>query len=107
MSFSDKELMVNAKKGDIKAFEKLIEKYERNIYNLALKATGDRDMASELAQVIFLKAYQSINSLDNAGSFSLWIYKLAYYYCFSGKKEECNFLHGRKANPEAKYSNVC
>jgi len=53
MSSSEKELIKRAKKGDVEAFEQLIEGCQKKVFNIALRMLGNYDDASELAQEVF------------------------------------------------------
>lgn len=62
--------------GDSRAFEKLVEKYKRRIYYLAFRMTRDHDIADELAQESFVKAYQAMSGFKRGYSFYTWIYRI-------------------------------
>ena len=48
--------------GDANAFEDIVREYERNVYNIALRMSGDREDALDISQESFLKAYYSLHS---------------------------------------------
>jgi RNA polymerase sigma-70 factor (ECF subfamily) len=77
MEYKKSGLFSMAKAGDIGAFEKLIRPYEKKIYAIALKNSGNPRAASELAQEVFVKAYKSMGSIENERMFSLCIYNAA------------------------------
>lgn len=83
----ERDLFRMAKKGDISAFEKLMEAYHKKIFNIALKVSANREEASELAQQVFLKAYKSIRHLDNECILPVWLYKIAGEICIGNKSE--------------------
>ena len=62
--------------GDIKAFETLVKKYQKRIYFLALRMTKNHDVADELAQESFVRAYMSLSSFQQGRSFYTWIYRI-------------------------------
>ena len=49
-------------RGDVNAFEPLMAAYEKNVYNLALRMTGNAQDAEDMTQEAFLKAYSSLDS---------------------------------------------
>ena len=51
------ELVERAKKGDSNAFEQLVTENQNKVYALALRLTGDREEAADLAQEAFVKAW--------------------------------------------------
>ena len=81
MNDIDKRLIVKSQNGDITAFEKLIESYQKKVFNIALGIIGNYDDASELAQEVFIKIYKSINSFKGDSSFSTWIYRITTNVC--------------------------
>jgi RNA polymerase sigma-70 factor (ECF subfamily) len=62
--------------GDIKAFEKLVEKYQKKIYFLALRMTKNHDIADELAQESFVKAYMSLSGFQKGKCFYTWLHRI-------------------------------
>jgi RNA polymerase sigma-70 factor, ECF subfamily len=62
--------------GDVKAYEILVEKYQKRIYYLALRMTKNHDIADELAQESFVKAYMALASFHKDKSFYTWLYRI-------------------------------
>jgi len=56
-------------------------KYEKTVYNLALRMVGDRDDAFDMTQEAFIKAYGSLSSFRGDSKFSVWIYRIATNVC--------------------------
>jgi RNA polymerase sigma-70 factor, ECF subfamily len=75
--YADVELVRACLAGDQKAFETLVKKYEKPIYNLALRMLKDADDAADVAQSAFVKAYQKLDSFDESREFFSWIYRIA------------------------------
>ncbi len=74
---ADAELVRQCLSGNQKAFETLVRKYEKPIFNLALRMLKDRDDAADVAQTVFVKAYQKLDSFDESHEFFSWIYRIA------------------------------
>lgn len=70
-----------AKEGDVESFEKLIEKYQKKIYNIALRMVNNPDDASELAQEVLVKIFRSIKDFKEESSISTWIYRITTNVC--------------------------
>ena len=58
------------------AFEELVKKYEKMIYNLALSKLGNRENAQDLAQECFLRAYKMLRTYRTDAAFSTWLYRI-------------------------------
>ena len=76
-------LAEKAKQGDERAFTKLVETYERVIFNLALRMTGDYEDARDIAQTVFVKAYRNLPSFDPKYKFFSWIYRIGMNECLN------------------------
>lgn len=73
----EKKLIEKAIKGDQKAFENLIVKYEGKIYAIAFKVFKNEADAYDVAQEICIKLYNKISSFRFESSFSTWLYRLS------------------------------
>ena len=78
---TEQELVAAARAGDQQAFEQLVLDNQNRIYSLAVRLTGDREEAFDLAQEAFVKAWQGLPSFQGGSSFSTWIYRLATNVC--------------------------
>jgi RNA polymerase sigma-70 factor (ECF subfamily) len=68
-----RELIKKSKKGDIEAFEKLIEEHKIYAYNIALKILMDKEDAEDISQQALVKAFESIQSFNINSSFNTWL----------------------------------
>jgi RNA polymerase sigma-70 factor (ECF subfamily) len=73
----DRKLVSRALKGDRKAFEMIVRKYEQPLTSYLGRMTGEREAALDFAQEIFLKAYCSLSSYRPDFKFSTWLFKIA------------------------------
>jgi RNA polymerase sigma-70 factor, ECF subfamily len=80
--------------GDPQAFAALVQQYEKPVYNVALRMLRNPEDARDIAQSVFLKAWQNLSSYDPKYKFYSWIYRMAI-------NESLNILrsHGRDAEP--------
>lgn len=84
MERSQEDAWISAsRKGDTLAFNRLVLKWEKAIYNLALRMLRDREEAAEAAQDIFLSAYKNIHRFRQHSRFSTWIYRIAVNHCIT------------------------
>jgi RNA polymerase sigma-70 factor (ECF subfamily) len=73
----DSQLVSRALKGDRKAFEMIVRKYEQPLTSYLGRMTGEREAALDFAQEIFLKVYCSLGTYRPAYKFSTWLFKIA------------------------------
>jgi RNA polymerase sigma-70 factor, ECF subfamily len=69
--------------GDSSAFEPLVERYHRPLFNLAARLLGNRDEAMDSTQNAFAKAYEHLASFDQQQRFFSWIYQILRNECFN------------------------
>ncbi len=87
----NEELLVSkAKAGDVAAFEQLIEAYQKKVYNLALRMTGNQEDAADLAQEAFIRVFRSISGFKEQSSFSTWIYRITTNVCLDEIRKRKN-----------------
>lgn len=75
--YSDEVLAKMAKEGDASAFEELFARYKKPILNFIYRMIGNRETAEEVAQEVFMKAYNNIYIFDPDKKFSTWLYTIA------------------------------
>ncbi len=74
----DADLIVGARKGEVEAFNHLVSRWEKRVYNYLLRLTGRSEDSLDLSQDVFLKAYQNIRKLDDPSRFGPWIFRIAH-----------------------------
>lgn len=74
----DIQLVTEVLNGQVKSFEKLVQKYQAMVYTLVLKMIGDSYEAEEVAQDVFVKVYGSLGSFQQKSTFSTWLYRITY-----------------------------
>ncbi len=62
--------------GDGKAFELLVQRYEKKLYNVAYRITGDPEDAMDGTQSTFVKAFEKLHTFDPKYRFFSWIYRI-------------------------------
>ena len=67
--------------GDVNAYEHLVKAYEKNVYNLSLRMTGNSEDAYDMSQEAFIKAYNSLHSFRGDSKFSVWLYRIVSNVC--------------------------
>lgn len=73
-------------RGDSAAFEILVRRHEKTIFNLLYRMLGDYDEAAETSQEVFLSAYRSIGQFRGEANFSTWLYRIALNHATTRRK---------------------
>ena len=72
-----------ARAGDREAFDRLVERYQRDVYRLCYRYVNDHQDANDLAQESFLKAYRALGRFRGDSAFSTWLYRIAVNACLN------------------------
>ena len=73
---SNAELGRKSQFGDKAAFEQLVIRHQELVFSLAYKLTGNREMANDVAQEAFIRAWKAIEKFRGDSTFSTWIYRI-------------------------------
>lgn len=88
----DLALVRRAKKGDYRAFDLLVLKYQSRVIATAYKYVKEKQLAEDIAQEAFIKSYKSLDSFREESSFYTWVYRIAVNtaknYIVSSKRRE-------------------
>jgi len=76
-----------SQRGDTRAFNCLVLKWEKTVYNVALRMLRNRDEAAEATQEVFLMAFRSIRRFRRDSKFSTWIYRIVLNHCLTRVKQ--------------------
>jgi len=96
MVFSDLSLITMViLNNDHRAYGKLVTKYQSEVRSLLIKLTnGNKDLADDLAQDVFIRAYKYLRSYKATAKFSTWLYRISYNVFIdncNSKKQVFNF----------------
>lgn len=69
--------------GERKAFEVLVERYEKKFYNAAYRILGDSEDSIEATQSAFVKAYERLGTFDTSQRFFPWMYRIVVNECMN------------------------
>ena len=73
----DNALVRRTLRGDKRAFEMIINRYQQPLLNYLGRMTGERELALDFTQEVFLKVYASLPSFQPRYKFSTWLFKIA------------------------------
>jgi RNA polymerase sigma-70 factor (ECF subfamily) len=86
---TDARLVEEARRGDQEAFGKLVRRYESRLIGVILRFVRDRELARDLAQESFLRAYERLDQFDPSRRFGPWLFRI-------GVNLTLDFLRSRK-----------
>lgn len=73
----DQQLVARVQKGDKRAFDLLVRKYQHKIAKLVMRYIRDRSEVEDVTQEAFIKAYRAISSFRGESAFYTWLYRIA------------------------------
>lgn len=82
----DRETIEACRRGDRDAFRALFESYQDRVYSIALRYTGDRAQALDIAQDVFVKLLKSMGDFRGESGFETWLYRLVVNRCLDQRR---------------------
>jgi RNA polymerase sigma-70 factor (ECF subfamily) len=74
----DKELIARLARGEMSAFQELVESYKKKVYYFALDMVRNPADAEDISQEVFLKVYRSFKTFKKNAKLNSWIYRISY-----------------------------
>ena len=78
---TDKKLIEEALAGSERAWLAIVKRYEKRLYNYALRMSGNRDDAMDILQDVLLSVYRNLKSYRGDGVFVAWMFRIASFRC--------------------------
>jgi RNA polymerase sigma-70 factor, ECF subfamily len=75
--------------GDTAAFDEIMIRYERQIYRVCYRFVDNREDAMDLAQEVFIKAFEHLATFRRESSLKTWLYRIAMNHCINHVKKHC------------------
>jgi RNA polymerase sigma-70 factor (ECF subfamily) len=89
---SDRDLVLDTRRGEVEAFGELIQRYQKTVFNVCYRMLGERREAEDLTQETLIRAYKKIDTFDPSRPFGPWIRRVAANMCL-------NHLQRQKPDP--------
>ncbi|MBI2843487.1 MAG: sigma-70 family RNA polymerase sigma factor [Armatimonadetes bacterium] len=89
----EKSLIERCKQGDIAAFNDLVQRYEKRVFNFAYRMAGNYDDANDVAQEAFIRVFNSINTFRGDANFTTWLYRIVTNVYLDERKRQKSHLH--------------
>jgi len=80
---AEREAIEACRRGEREAFDRLVLRYQRDVYRLCYRYVNSHEDANDLAQEAFLKAWRAIGRFRGDSSFSTWLYRIAVNACLN------------------------
>ncbi len=84
----DGTLLLRAQSGDRAAFSELVRIHQDEVYTLALRLTADREMAADVAQEAFVRAWRALSKFRGDAKFSTWIHRIVVNAAWTQRRKE-------------------
>ncbi len=83
----DAAVLQQAIQGDEEAFTRIVETYQRPVFNLCYRMLGQAQEAEDAAQETFWRAYQHLRRYDQQRPFATWLLSIAAHYCIDQQRK--------------------
>ncbi len=83
MKESDVNLVARARQGDEAAFEQLVRRHQRYVFNVAYRVLGDYAEAEDMTQEAFVRAWRGLPGFKGQAQFTTWLYRIVHNLCLN------------------------
>ncbi len=80
---AERAAILASQRGDTRAFDLLVERYQRGVYRLCYRYLNNHEDANDVAQEAFLRAYKAIGRFRGDSAFGTWMYRIAVNACLN------------------------
>jgi RNA polymerase sigma-70 factor (ECF subfamily) len=79
----DRTLVAAFRAGQREAFDVIVERHRRHVYQLCFRFVGNHEDASDLAQDVFVRAFKGLRNFKNESALSTWLYRVSVNACLN------------------------
>ena len=90
---ADEDLMVLYQKGEVRAFEVLLSRHRKPVYNFVLRFVGDKETAEDLLQETFMRVIKGAEAYKRQAKFTTWVYTIARNLCVDQSRRRKHRKH--------------
>jgi RNA polymerase sigma-70 factor, ECF subfamily len=83
MAASDTELILQTQRGNMDAFEQLVQRYDKRVLTIAAGYVNSSDDAKDIYQEVFLRVYKGLPKFQYKSEFSTWLFRITTNVCLS------------------------
>jgi RNA polymerase sigma-70 factor (ECF subfamily) len=80
---AEREVVEACRRGEREAFDRVVERYQRDVYRLCYRYVNNHEDANDLAQEVFLKAWRAIGRFRGESSLRTWLYRIGVNACLN------------------------
>jgi RNA polymerase sigma-70 factor (ECF subfamily) len=84
---TDEILTAKTLRGEVSAFEELVDRYKKSVFAIIFRMTGQYQEAEDIAQEVFVTVYQKLYQFDSSKKFAPWIHRIAINTCISSMRK--------------------
>ena len=91
MAVNDTELILQTQRGNMDAFEQLVQRYDKQVLTIAAGYVSSSDDAKDIYQEVLLRVYKGLPRFQHKSEFSTWLFRIATNVCLShGSRKKRN-----------------
>lgn len=88
MTQEENELIQQAQRGDVSAFEMLVHRYDKNVLGIAYSFSKNNEDAKDIYQEVFLRVFKSLKKFEFRSEFSTWLFRITTNVCITYKSQK-------------------
>jgi len=93
MTGNETELIMQAQRGNMNAFEQLVQRHDKRVLTIAAGYVHSADDAKDIYQEVFLRVYKGLPKFQYKSEFSTWIYRITTNVCLSHRSRKNRNSH--------------
>jgi RNA polymerase sigma-70 factor (ECF subfamily) len=93
MSPNDTELIMLAQRGNMDAFEQLVQRYDKKVLTIAAGYVDNADEAKDIYQEVFLRVYKALPKFQHRSEFSTWLFRITTNVCLTHRSRSRRHSH--------------
>ena len=98
---ADEDLMVRYQRGEVRAFEVLLGRHRKSVFNFILRYVGDKETAEDLLQETFMRVIKGAEAYKRQAKFTTWLYTIARNLCVDQTRRRKHRRHASLDAPMA------
>ena len=83
MASNDTELIMQTQRGNMEAFEQLVQRYDKRVLTIAAGYVNSSDDAKDIYQEVFIRVYKGLSNFQYKSEFSTWLFRITTNVCLS------------------------